>query len=98
MTAMKLTPLIRKHTGMPTLPMTTPASAGPTTRAPLKMELLSEMAFSKSSRLVISSVKAWRAGMSNAIATPLTVAIAMMVAGVAIPAHASPASRNAGSI
>ena len=98
MTAMKLTPLIRKHIGVPKVPMTKPASAGPMTRAPLKIELLSEIALRRSSRLVISSVKAWRAGMSKAIATPLMVAMARMIHGVASPAQASPARRNAGII
>ena len=55
---MKLTPLRKKHIVVPTLAISSPAIEGPTIRAPLKIELLREIAFSKSSRLVISTVNA----------------------------------------
>ena len=64
----------------------------------MKIELFNEIAFSRSSRLVISTVKACRAGMSNAIATPFTAEIAMMSHGDASPIHASAARTNAGII
>ena len=70
MTAMKLMPSRKKHIAMPTLAMSIPAIEGPMIRAPLKAELLSEIAFIKSSRLVISMTNDCRAGMSNAIVTP----------------------------
>jgi len=71
---MKLTPFKMKHQVMPTEAMRKPATAGPTTRAPLTMELLSDTAFIKSSRLVISTMNACRAGMSKAMATPPSAA------------------------
>jgi hypothetical protein len=49
---------------------TRPATAGPTLRAALKIEELSAIAFSKSSRPTISTVNDWRAGASKALATP----------------------------
>ena len=44
-------------------------------RAALKTELLSEIAFIKSSRLVISMTNDCRAGMSKAIVTPPMMAM-----------------------
>src|SRR6266700_3049557 len=70
-TATKVTPFRKKQVATPTAPISRPATDGPTTRAPFTMELLSEIAFSKSSRLVISTVNARRAGMSKPIAVPL---------------------------
>ncbi len=69
--------LTRKQTVTPALAINMPATAGPMTRAPLTMELFSETAFIKSSRLVISMMNDWRAGMSNAIATPRSAAMTM---------------------
>src|SRR6266567_3851792 len=66
-----------------------------TTRAPLTIELLREIAFNKSSRLVISTVNAWREGMSKPIAIPLSAAIAMMNPVEANPSHTPAASENA---
>ena len=65
------------------------------TRAPFTIELLSEIAFSKSSRLVISTVNAWRAGMSKPIEIPLSAATMMMNAVDANPSHTPAASKNA---
>ena len=70
MTAMKLRPSSRKHMAMPTCAMRNPAIDGPMMRAQLKAELLSEIAFIKSSRLVISITNDCRAGMSKAIVIP----------------------------
>ena len=57
-TATKVTPFRKKQVATPTAPISKPATDGPTTRAPFTIELFSEMAFSKSSRLVISTVNA----------------------------------------
>ena len=97
-TAIKLTPFRKKHIATPTAPIISPATEGPTTRAPFTIELLSEIAFSKSSRLVISTVKAWRAGMSKPMATPFSPAMTIMNNGLAKPAQAPAASKNAQSI
>jgi hypothetical protein len=56
---------------------------------------LSDIAFSKSSRLVISTVKAWRAGMSNPMATPFSAATTMMNPVEANPSHTPAARKNA---
>src|SRR5439155_20946499 len=61
-------------------------------------ELLREIALSKSSRLVISTVNAWRAGMSNPIAVPLNAATTKINKGVAKPSQTPVASNNAQSI
>src|SRR5437763_2187289 len=94
-TATKVTPFRKKHIVTPTAPIIKPAIDGPTTRAPFTIELLSEIALSKSSWLVISTVNAWRVGMSKPIATPLSAAIMMINNGVATPAQAPAASKNA---
>ena len=78
--------------------MRIPATAGPATRAPLTIELLSDSAFIRSSRLVISTMNAWRAGMSNAIATPPSAASTRMCQGRTSPLQTSPANTNASTI
>ena len=97
-TATKLSPLRKKHAPRPACAIRKPATAGPTTRAPLKTELLSDTAFIKSSRLVISTTKAWRAGMSNAMATPPSAASTMMCQGRTSPLPTSAANTNASTI
>ena len=97
-TAIKLRPFRKKHIATPTAPIISPATDGPTTRAPFTMELLSEIAFSKSSRLAISTVNAWRAGMSKPIEIPLSAAMIMMNHGEANPSHTPVASKNAHTI
>ena len=94
-TATKLSALNKKHVATPTAPIINPAIDGPTTRAPLTIELLSEIAFNKSSRLVISTVKDCRAGMSNPIAMPLSAAMMTMKFALANPAQMPIARRNA---
>src|SRR6476661_9485695 len=94
-TATKVTPFRKKHIVTPTAPIIKPAIDGPTTRAPFTIELLSEIAFSKSSRLVISTVNAWRAGMSNPIEIPFNAATIMMNGVVAKPNHTPAATKNA---
>ncbi len=81
MTAMKLRPSSRKHMAMPICAMRSPAIDGPMMRAQLKAELLSEMAFIKSSRLVISITNDCRAGISKAIVIPPRMATTMMCHG-----------------
>ena len=81
MTGMKLRPSMRKHMAMPTFAMRKPAIDGPMMRAQLKAELLSEMAFIRSSRLVISMTNDCRAGMSNAMVIPPRTASTMMCHG-----------------
>ena len=75
-----------------------PATDGPITRAPFTMELLSEIAFIKSSRLVISTMNACRAGMSNAIASPRNAAITKIIPGRDVWLHTSAAKANASTI
>ena len=81
MTGRKLTPSQKKQSAMPRCAMRNPAMDGPTMRAQLNAELLSEIAFIKSARLVISMTNDWRAGISNAIVIPLHTASAMMCHG-----------------
>src|ERR1041385_7369918 len=81
MTGMKLAPSQKKQSAMPMCAMRNPATDGPTMRAQLNAELLSEIAFIKSSRLVISMTNDCRAGISNAIVIPLHTASAMMCHG-----------------
>jgi hypothetical protein len=50
--------------------MSRPATAGPKSRAPLKIDEFSATAFMRSARPTISTVNAWRAGMSNVFASP----------------------------
>src|SRR5205823_13175644 len=87
-----------KHIATPTAPIISPATDGPTTRAPFTIELLSEIAFSKSSRLAISTVNAWRAGISKPIEIPLSAAMIMTNHGEANPSHTPVASKNAHTI
>jgi hypothetical protein len=94
-TAIKLSPFRKKHIATPTAPISNPATEGPTTRAPFTIELLSDIAFSKSSRLAISTVKAWRAGMSNPIEMLFSAATTMMNSVEANPSHTPVASKNA---
>src|SRR5665647_2686146 len=68
-TARKLKPLIRKQVPSPTTASSSPAMAGPTTRAALNTAELSEMALIRSSLLVIWITSAWRPGMSKALIT-----------------------------
>ena len=69
-TAEKLMPLIRKQVPSPTKASTTPATAGPTTRAALKTAEFSEMALIRSSLEVIWMTSAWRPGISKALMMP----------------------------
>ena len=67
MTARKLTPLSRKHHPSPTAAMAKPATAGPTTRAALKIEEFNAMAFIRSSFPTMSLRNACRMGTSKAL-------------------------------
>ena len=70
MTARKLTALIAKAVATPNAPMVNPATAGPTTRAPLNIAELSETAFPMSLGPTISMANDWRTGMSMALTQP----------------------------
>ena len=69
-TARKLNPLSRKHRPIPKIPMVSPATAGPMTRAALNIAELKATALATSSRPTISTTKDWRVGMSTALAQP----------------------------
>ena len=64
-TARKLTALIAKQTPTPAAAITRPAMAGPMTRAPLKSDEFSAIAFGSCSRPTIWYVSAWRLGASK---------------------------------
>ena len=70
MTGMKEAALPRKTHAVPTPSMSSPAAAGPTMRAALNVALFSPTAFGSSSVPTSSDTKAWRVGLSNAVATP----------------------------
>src|SRR5579884_2855178 len=55
-TAKKLTPLAKKHQPSPMAATTIPATAGPMTRAPLNMDELSAMAFTRSARRQVHGI------------------------------------------
>ena len=57
-------------TSPPKKPMVRPATAGPMIRAPLKTAELRATAFATSPRPTISTVNAWRVGMSTALVMP----------------------------
>ena len=67
--------LIAKATPMSKIPISTPATAGPTIRAALKIAELRATALPMSSRPTISMTKAWRVGMSIALVQPRMNAI-----------------------
>ena len=69
-TATKLTALSKKHAPTPAVAITTPPSAGPITRVPLKSPELSATAFGSSSRPTIWNVSCWRAGWSKTSEIP----------------------------
>ena len=69
-TAMYDSPSRRKHQPNPTVAMSRPANAGPTTRATVITALLRLTALLTSSSGTISTTNARRVGLSNAIATP----------------------------
>src|ERR1022692_818334 len=98
MTARKLKPLIRKQVPSPTTASSSPAMAGPTTRAALNTAELSEMALIRSSRLVIWITSAWRPGMSKALITPSRPASTSTCQTCTRPVRVSAASAKACTI
>ena len=78
--------------------MTAPATAGPITRAALKADELSAMALTRSSFPTSSTMKACRAGMSNAFTRPRNAASAATCQTATARVHTRAASANAGSI
>ena len=65
------------------------------TRAPLKMAELSEMAFSRSSLLVIWMMSDWRPGISKALMVPSATASARMCQTCTLPLRVRAASTSA---
>ena len=84
-----------KHTPSPTIAISAPASDGPITRARLNIIELSAMAWRKSSRPTMSSVIAWRDGMSNALMRPRPNASTMISHTCTMPVERQ--HRRAGS-
>ena len=76
MTAMYETPSRRKHQPKPTVVMSRPASAGPTTREPVISALLRLTALLTSLSGTISTTNDRRAGLSKATVMPPTSATA----------------------
>lgn len=75
MTARNDSPLTRKAPASPVAATATPAMAGPTARAPLKIAELRPMALVRSALpSTISTMNAWRAGMSIAWVAPRAMA------------------------
>ena len=74
MTARKLRALSSRAGPTPQTAMVSPATAGPTRRAAWKDVVLSPTAFGMSPAGTISGANDWRAGPSNAAATPCRVA------------------------
>ena len=97
-TARKLKPLIRKQVPSPTTASSSPATAGPTTRAALNTAEFSEMALMRSSLLVIWITSAWRPGMSKALITPSRPASTSTCQTWTRPVRVSAASTNACTI
>jgi hypothetical protein len=97
-TPRKLTPFAKKHHPSPIAPTSTPATAGPMIRAPLKIDEFSAMAFGRSSRPTISTTNDWRAGMSNAFTTPSAAPNANRCGTRMRPVSVSAARANASAI
>ena len=74
MTARKLAPLTKKAIEMSKTAIMRPATAGPITRAALKVAELRAMALTTSSRPTISTANDWRTGISMAFAQPRRIA------------------------
>ena len=64
------TALSPKQMPVPPARISTPASAGPSTRASWKMALLSPIAFGRSAGGTSSDTNDWRVGLSTASAMP----------------------------
>ena len=69
-TARKDSPLKKNASAVPQRVMTRPASAGPTTRAPLNIAEFSAIALRSPWRPTMSAMNAWRVGMSTVLARP----------------------------
>ena len=69
-TGMNVNALIRRLGPTPATAIIRPATAGPTSRAPLKLVELRPTAFGRSSGGTISEANAWRVGLSTAVTTP----------------------------
>ena len=67
---------------MPTVAMSTPASAGPAMRETLTMTLLRPTALNRSDGPTISTTKLWRDGLSTALMMPITPASTQTIQSV----------------
>ncbi len=76
-TARKLTPLIRKQAPVPSVPMISPASDGPTTLVTFCVMELSATAFGRPSGGTSAGISEWRAGRLKDTTTPRAVATAI---------------------
>ncbi len=94
-TATKLNPFRKKHQPSPTHAIANPAIAGPTTRAPLKIEEFSAIAFGRSSFPTIWTRNAWRIGTSNAFTIPTRNAMTINSHSLINFVSVNPASTNA---
>jgi len=89
--------LIAKQPPSPMVATSTPANAGPMTRAALKAAELSAMAFERSSLPTSSTRNDWRTGRSKALMTPNTNASASTIQGRTAPFRTAAASTAAWS-
>ena len=85
MATTKEMPLRRKHHPMPTVAMSSPASAGPRIRVPMAMVELRLTALDTCSPGTSSLTRVRRPGPSKVLATPRTVARTYTAAGVTRP-------------
>ena len=75
-TATKVRVLSSRVTPVLNAAMVRPATPGPMSRPALNEALLRDTALASRSRGTISETKVWRAGLSTAVATPVTSAMA----------------------
>ena len=94
----KVTAFRRNTHPVPTATMTTPATAGPIMRAPLKDAAFSATALDAFSRVTTSETKACRAGLSKAVTTPRARAKPYMIGRVMSPVRIMRPSAIASSI
>ena len=97
------TALRKKQAAVPTCtlanaPMTRPATAGPSKRAPLKVAELSAMALGKSALPTISTMNDCRAGMSKALIVPNANESTATCQMVTPRERVSPANASAGTM
>ena len=87
-----------KAGAMPNAPIVRPATAGPTTRAPLNIAELIATALPISRGPTISMANAWRTGMSTALAQPSSTASRMIIQTSTTPVAVSTVRMTASTI